>query len=110
MANKLKDNDILIQLNKLLIKARHLQCSFIFCLQAYYYFPKILRRQITYITIFKPKNIAEFEALANEIFNMKRDEALILFNYCFDEPYNHLDCDTVKNLFYKNFNLLTIQK
>jgi hypothetical protein len=52
-ADRLKDNGIQIALNKLLIKARHLNCGFIFTLQSYLYFPKILRKQITYITIFK---------------------------------------------------------
>ena len=59
-ADTLKDKDIERMLNMMIIKARHLRCAFIFTLQSYYYFPKILRKQITYITIFKPKNIAEF--------------------------------------------------
>ena len=48
MANSLKDNNIQIQLNKMIIKARHLQCSFFFTLQGYIYFPKMLRKQLTY--------------------------------------------------------------
>jgi GTPase SAR1 family protein len=107
-ADRLKDNGIQIALNKLLIKARHLNCGFIFTLQSYMYFPKILRKQITYITIFKPKNISEFESLASELFNMKKDEALQLFNYVFDEPYNHLDVNTIDNTYYKNFNKFII--
>lgn len=108
MASSLKDNDISIQLNKMIIKARHLCCSFIFTLQSYYYFPKILRKQITYITIFKPKNIEEWNSIAKELFNMNKDDALTVFNYCFNEPYNHIDIDLVNNIFYKNFNLLQL--
>ena len=58
-ADSLKDVDIQRQLNKMLIKARHLCCMFIFTLQSYLYFPKMLRKQITYSIIFKPKSIAE---------------------------------------------------
>ena len=109
-ANVLKNNDIQLQLNKMMIKSRHLCCSFIFTLQAYIYMPKLLRRQITNITIFKPKNTAEFINLADELFNMKKDEALQLFNYCFKVPYTHLDVDTVTNTYYKNWNLLKIDE
>jgi hypothetical protein len=33
---------------------------------------------------------------------------LKLYDYVFDEPYNHIDLDTVNNLMYKNFNQLKI--
>lgn len=107
-ADALKDNDIMKQLNKMLIKARHICCSFIFTLQTYYYFPKNLRKQITYLTMFKSKNVEEFNSIAKELFNMNKDDALQLFNYVFNEPYTHLDVDLVNNIYYKNFNKLII--
>jgi hypothetical protein len=94
----------------MLIKARHLNCGFIFTLQSYTYFPKTLRKQLTFCTIFKPKNVAEFESLAEELFNMKKNDALKLFNYVFDEPYTHLDVDTVYNIYYKSFNKLILHE
>lgn len=107
-ADALKDNEIMKQLNKMLIKARHICCSFIFTLQTYYYFPKNLRKQITYLTMFKSKNVEEFNSIAKELFNMNKDDALQLFNYVFNEPYTHLDVDLVNNIYYKNFNKLII--
>ena len=106
MASTLKENDIQKQLNKMLIKARHINCAFIFTLQSYYYFPKILRKQITNITIFKPKNVEEWNSISKELLNMNKEDALTLYNYVYDEPYTHLDLDTVDNKVYKNFNLL----
>ena len=108
LASSLKENDIQKQLNKMLIKARHISCAFIFTLQSYYYFPKMLRKQITNITIFKPKNVEEFNTIAHELMSMNRDDAQILHNYVFDEPYTHLDIDTVDTKYYKNFNFLSI--
>ena len=108
-ANSLKDNDIQRQLNKMLIKARHLCCSFIFTLQTYLYFPLNLRKQITYITMFKPKNIEEFNSIVRELLNYNKEDALLLYNYVFNAPYNHLDMDTVENRLYKNFNELLIK-
>jgi hypothetical protein len=109
MASSLKENDIQKQLNKMLIKARHISCAFVFTLQSYYYFPKILRKQITNITIFKCKNIEEWNSISKEILNMNKEDALMLYNFVYDEPYTHLDIDTVDNKVYKSFNLLDIK-
>ena len=107
-AHVLKNKDIQRVLNTLLIKSRHLRCAFIFTLQSYYYFPKLLRKQITSITIFKPKNIAEWQSIAHELLNLNSIDALKLYNCVFDKDYNHLDLDTVQNLKYKNYNLLEL--
>ena len=108
MADVLKDKNLLKAMNKLLIKARHLCTGFIFTLQSFYYFPKILRKQLTYISIFKPKNIEEWYTISKELLNLKKDDALQLYKYVFDELYNHLDIDTITNTYYKNFNKLVI--
>jgi hypothetical protein len=108
-ASNLKDKEIINILNRMIIKARHINCCFFFTLQSYYYFPKILRKQITYITIFKPKNFEEFSSLSRELFNLNQDDALKLYDYVFDENYNHLDVDTVTNSYYQNFNKLLIE-
>ena len=109
-ADSLKDVAIQKQLNKMLIKARHLCCGFIFTLQSYLYFPKMLRKQLTYISIFKTKNVEEWYSIANELLNLKKDDALVVFNYVFSKPYAHLDIDTTTNQLYKNFNLLAIRQ
>jgi hypothetical protein len=108
-ADVLKDKQIQKQLNKMLIKARHLCCSFIFTLQTYLYFPKSLRKQITYISLWKTRNVEEFNSIARELLNLNKDDALLLYNYVFDAPYNHLDIDTSENKLYKNFNELLIK-
>lgn len=110
MADALKNNDIQKVFNKMLIKARHICTVFIFTLQSYYYFPKILRKQITNITIFKPKNAEEWSSITKELLNMNQDDGLELYDYVYNEPYAHLDLDTVNNKVYKNFNELIITK
>jgi hypothetical protein len=108
-ANDLKNNDIQRQLNKMLIKARHLCCMFIFTLQSYLYFPKTLRKQITYAIIFKPKSIAEWNSITEELIHYNKEDSLKLFNYIFDEPYTTFGYDTVENKVYKSFNSLQIE-
>ena len=109
-ADGLKDKDIIMSLKKLLIKSRHINCFFIFTLQAYNMFPLVLRKLITNITLFKPKNNVETESIRSELLHMGRDEFQELTNYIYDEPYNHLDYDTNTMEIRKNFNLLEIQK
>lgn len=109
-ANTLKDKDIQKVLNSMLIRARHLNTSFIFTLQSYLYMPKILRRQITYLTCFKPRNSEEWNVIRDEILRIKEDDAKKIFDYVFNEPYQHLDVDAFEDKFYKNFNLLDIKQ
>jgi hypothetical protein len=108
MADSLKNTEIEKQLNKMIIKARHIMCSFIIPIQSYYYMPKILRKQLTYITIFKPKNYAEWESIGKELLNLNKDDSLKVFDYVFNENYNHIDIDLVNNKYYKNFNTLKL--
>jgi hypothetical protein len=109
-ADSMKNIDLQKKLNQMLIKARHLSCAFIFTLQSYYYFPKILRKQITNLTIFKPKNSEEWLSIAKEILHLNKDDGLKLYDYVFNEPYAHLDVDTLNDTLYRNFNKLTINK
>lgn len=107
-ANDLKDKGIQRILNSMLIKARHLNTTFIFTLQSYAYMPKILRKQITFASIFKPRNAEEWEMIRTEILQMKRDDAQKIYDYVFDAPYQHLDVDAFENKFHKNHNYLSI--
>ena len=109
-ADGLKDNDIILMLKKMLIKSRHLNCFFIFTLQAYNMFPLVLRKLITNITLFKPKNNIETEIIRSELLNMNKDDFNELYNYIFDEPYNHMDFDTTTMTIRKNYQLLNIEK
>lgn len=107
-ANDLKDKGIQKLLNSMLIKARHLNTTFIFTLQSYAYMPKTLRKQVVFASIFKPRNAEEWEMIRTEILQMKRDDAKKLYDYVYDKPYMHLDVDAFDNKFYKNHNYLNI--
>ena len=109
-ADGLKDKEIINKLKTILIKSRHLNTFFIFTLQAYNMFPLVLRKLITNMTLFKPKNNAESESVRTELLNMNKDNFQDLYNYVFDAPYNHLDVDTSTMEIRKNYNLLEINK
>jgi hypothetical protein len=105
-ADQLKNNDIANKLKRMLIKSRHLNCSFIFTSQSFILFPKQLRKLLFNITIFKPQNKEEFESICKEVINFKKDDALLLSDFVFNEEYNHLDIDLKTNKLYKNFHEL----
>jgi hypothetical protein len=109
LADMLKNKDIQTTLAKLVIKLRHLRCGMIFTLQSYYYMPKILRKQITYLTLFRSKNYEEWYGLSKELIGLNKEDAMKLYNYVFDAKYQHLDIDLVENIYYKNFNKLVIK-
>jgi hypothetical protein len=110
MADALKDKHIQRALNRILIKARHLKVMIIICVQAWKYFPLQLRRQVTNVTVFKPKNKDEWETICKEMLMLKKEHWEFFHDYIFDEPYTHLDIDTKNGNMYKNFNLLDIKK
>jgi hypothetical protein len=37
---------------------------------------------------------------------MNKDDGLTLYDYIYDQNYNHLDIDTLNNKIFKNFNEL----
>jgi hypothetical protein len=101
-ASDLKDKELIKSLKQLLIKSRHIGCSFIFTLQAYNLFPLVLRKLLTNISLFKPKNKIELESVRKELINLNEQDTTDLMNYVFDKEYNHLDIDTNNNNLRKN--------
>lgn len=108
-AGTLKDKNLIKCLNKMILKTRHINCSWIFTLQSYYMLPKILRKQINFITCFKPKNNEEWLSISKEIFSIDKSKQQALYDYCFSEPYQHLDLDLNTSRMFKNFNLLDMK-
>ena len=51
----------------------------------------------------------EWNSITKELLNLSKDDGIILHKYIFDEPYNHLDINTVDSQIYKNFNLLELK-
>jgi len=110
-ANNLKDKLLLRILNSMLIKARHLNCFFIFTVQSYLYFPKILRKQLTWCSIFSGvRNKEEWRTIREELLKMNEEDAKTIYDYIFDVPYQHMDVDLFEEKIYKNGNLLNISE
>jgi len=72
--------------------------------------PLTIRKQITNITIFKPKNNVEWELLKKEVINLNKDDSKTLYDHVFNANFNHLDIDTVESKMYKNFNEIIFEE
>ena len=108
-ANNLKDKHIVAKLNSMLIKARHLNCHFLFTVQSYLYFPKMLRKQLTWVSIFSGvRNKEEWSTITKELLKMSDSDAKQLYDYVFDKPYQHMDVDCFEEKIYKNGNHLQV--
>lgn len=109
MAGFLKDKHVQKCLSKLIMKTRHLSASWIFTLQQLKYMPATIRRQLTNISIWKPKSNNEWNNVCEEYFGIEKDKRQSIYDYCFSEPYQHLDIDLSNGQLFKNFNLLKIK-
>lgn len=108
MACIFKEKELLPILKQILTKSRHICTAVIFTLQSYLLFPKQLRKLIDYITIFKPENMEEWSSLGKEKLFLSNDDSLKLYDYVFDEKYNHMTIDNKDSKYYKNFNELKL--
>ena len=69
----------------------------------------MLRKQLTYLTIFKTKNMQDWHCICSEVLNMSKADSMVLYDYVFDAPYTHLDVDTCRSVLYRNFNRLELE-
>ena len=81
----------------------------IICVQALKYLPLQIRRQLTNLTIFKPKSKNEWEVICKELLMIKKAHWEQLHDYIFDKPYTHLDIDTKNGEICKNWNKLELK-
>jgi hypothetical protein len=62
------------------------------------------------MTLFKPKNNVESENVRSELLNMNKQDFETLYDYVYDQKYNHMDVDTGTMEIRKNYQLLNIDK
>lgn len=105
----LKDHDIQYTLKQIMNVARHANLYIVFIVQTYRMIPAELRRILTHVTLFKP-NVEEWNLITNEILLMKKDKAEQIYNYVYDDLYNHLDVNMKDGTIRKNFRLLEIEE
>jgi len=91
------------KVGKILLKHRHLNLSIIFTTQKVNIVSRLVRTNMTNITIFKSLNKDELEDL-NKTIDIDKNAFRELLDYATKEPYNFLFINVLKPKFYKNFS------
>jgi len=105
--SSLKDPDIQYALKQIMNIARHANLYIVFICQTYKMMPTELRRILTHISIYKP-NAEEYDIICKEILLKKKSVCQQIYDYVFDELYNHLDINMKTGELRKNFRILEI--
>ena len=108
-AAALKDANIQNLFKKLIFNRRHLKLTIWFLVQSYNSIPLQIRKNLSHLVVFKPRNKLEMELIGSEIICLNKNDQLQLSNHVFDTPYNFMLINTANNKIYKNFNELVIE-
>jgi ABC-type dipeptide/oligopeptide/nickel transport system ATPase component len=103
------------KLTAIIQNRRHLGCSVFILLQKFKDAQTGIRNNMSHFTSFRPKNMGEKDAIIHELFDFNKEESNALMDYVFDDKHNFLYVDlslrtSGQYQFYKNFNLLSINK
>jgi hypothetical protein len=92
----LRDKEIRRQLKKLLWNRRHLRTSIWIILQSYISVPLQVRKAVSHLIAYKPRNKVKFHKIFEELAQLPRETADALSRFIFDAKYNYmlLDCST----------------
>jgi hypothetical protein len=105
--NFFKNKETISFLKKFLIKSRHCMASFLFLSQSYMMVDKTIRKLVNSHIIFKPRSLMEWENIRVEVLGLNIEKGRQLYNFLFNEEYNHFDID-FEDKFYKNFALVKL--
>jgi adenylate kinase len=97
---------------KLLFNRRHIAggISIILMTQVWNKLPLPLRKVASHLVLFNSTNKKELTSIFDDFVTLPREVYDQVVRYVFDKKHNFLFMDTANNLYYKNFNPLTIQE
>jgi Cdc6-like AAA superfamily ATPase len=104
----LKDGEIQRQLKELIWNRRHLRTSVWIMLQSYISAPLQLRKAVSHLVTYKPRNKLEFLKIFEELIQLPKETAEDLMRYVYDKKYAFLFADCSTGEVFKNFDLIRI--
>lgn len=107
-AAALKDKHVQRLLKTAIYNRRHYRLSIICLVQSYNSMPLAVRKTISHLIMFKPRNKREYANIFEELIYLDRDTADRLMEFIFDEPYSFLFANTDAGIICKNFDSITI--
>ena len=105
----LKDKMVQRQLRDLILNRRHYRLSIWLLVQTYNSIPLAVRKTISHLVMFKPRNKKETVNVFDELIFLDREAAEKLLGFVFDKPHAFLLADVDAGSLHKNFDLLRIK-
>jgi hypothetical protein len=106
----LKDLEVQGLLREMIFNRRHLHLSIIILAQSYNQIPLPVRKTVSHLMLFRPRNKKEYRSIFEEIIPQDKDTADALCRYVFRDQYDFLFCDVDKNEVFKNFHQIEIKE
>ena len=106
----LKNLDVQQLLKRIIFKRRHYRLSVIILVQSYNAMPLAIRKTISHLVCYKPRNKKELAAVWEELVNLPRETGEALSIFVFDKPYASLFAVTETGALHKNFDAITVNE
>ena len=109
MSASLKDNRIAKIFYDMVVNRRHYGLSIIVISQTYTAIPLKIRKTISWLVMFKPRNRKEAASIWEELVPLDHKTADELLRFMFrDNPYDFMQIETMSGRFFKNFDEVSI--
>ena len=105
----LKNLEIQMLLKKIIFNRRHYRLSIICLVQSYNAMPLAIRKTISHLACYKPRNKKDMSAIWEELVFLDKETGEALQRFVFDKPYSFLFACTDTNKLYKNFDRILIK-
>ena len=106
----LKNIDVQQLLKKIIFNRRHYRLSIIILVQSYNAMPLAIRKTISHLVCYKPRNKKELAAVWEELVSLPRETGEALSRFVFDKPYAFLFAVTETGALHKNFDAITVNE
>ena len=88
---------------------RHYRLSIICLVQSYNVMPLPIRKTISHLACYKPRNKKEMSAIWEELIFLDKETGEALQRFVFDKPYSFLFACADTNMLYKKFDHILIK-
>jgi ABC-type dipeptide/oligopeptide/nickel transport system ATPase component len=103
---KNKSNEMLLK--NLIYNRRHLKLTIWLLAQSYTQIPLGVRKCLSHLVLFKPKNKKEYSSIFEELIFLPKEQGDEIIKYIFQKPHDFMYSNIGTNELYRNFNKLTL--
>ena len=105
----LKDKEVQKLMKNAIFLRRHYHLSIVVLVQSYNSMPLPIRKTISHLVMFKPRNKREYSSIFDELIFLDKETSHALVRYVFDRPYRFLYVDVENNAFHKDYDRILIK-